>query len=368
MNKNLFKNILLSIFLVLNSAVLLAVSFGTSEDIKEIELKLKKFGVNKASSEAFLKGMQEKNPANIEKQLLKSVELDRKNYLAYYALGAYYEDEKYGKDKEKAVKYYEKAFGINPDVSFIYEKLGTNYRETGNYTKALEIYEKMIKKFPELPEGYSGAGTVNLYRGNKQKGTEYLSKAVELYNKKGNAERTEGFSMQREIHRAAVPQKENRKNTENLKETDTLLKKSEKDECFHIPLSSENIKEPPCFSLPLPAPISQAKDSAFYSEGTAPSRTEYSNSSIGKKEDERKKEKQKIKTEIASIFIYFEKKEYSKGFSMFFENYSDIVDILDDKIVEETVEIIKKYNEKIKSTDRKLYEENMKKFKELDIL
>lgn len=355
MKKKIFKNILLCFFLTLNSVVLSASSFITDKDIKEVKLKLKKFGINEASSKALLIGIQENRASEIERQLMKSIKLDGRNYLAYYALGAYYEDEKYGKDKKKAVKYYEKALNINPDVPFIYEKLGNNYKEMGNYVKALEVYEKMIKKFPELLGGYLGAGTINIYRGDEKKGTDYLNKSVELYNKERKLELMSNISKARTV----VSPEETEKSIKKQEEREISVQNLSKDKNYSMPLSPEYTRIEEIPPLPVAPSISlenfgsNKKDKMDHS---------------GNSRDKRKIEKEKIKAEVASIFLYFEKKDYNKGFSMFFEKYSDIVDILDDKSVEETVEIIKKYNEKIKNTDSNLYEKNIKKFKELDIL
>ena len=78
-------------------------------------------------------------------------------------------------------------------------------------------------------------------------------------------------------------------------------------------------------------------------------------------------DKKKAKEEILASLSYFENKQYEKGFQSFYENYSRYADVLDDGLIEETIKIIKKYNEEIKNTNKKLYRKNLKKFKELEI-
>jgi len=80
------------------------------------------------------------------------------------------------------------------------------------------------------------------------------------------------------------------------------------------------------------------------------------------------KQKNEAKAQMLLTLTYFNNNEYEKGFTSFYENYSKYADLLDDSLIAEMITKITDYNRKIKNTDRKLYEKNIKKFKELEII
>ncbi|EEY35966.1 hypothetical protein [Pseudoleptotrichia goodfellowii] len=87
------------------------------------------------------------------------------------------------------------------------------------------------------------------------------------------------------------------------------------------------------------------------------------NAEINQKSEENRSDKEKL----SKIKNLIGNKKYDEGFEMFYKYYSDITDFYDDQSIDLFVNYIKNENEKIKNTNPKLYQENIKKFKELEI-
>ena len=87
------------------------------------------------------------------------------------------------------------------------------------------------------------------------------------------------------------------------------------------------------------------------------------NAEINQKSEENRSDKEKL----SKIKNLIGNKKYDEGFEMFYKYYSDITDFYDDQSIDLFVNYIKNENEKIRNTNPKLYQENIKKFKELEI-
>lgn len=295
MKKKKFGNLLTVVFLIFGIQILSQARAATIGQIEQYKLKLKKYNIKKESSDILVKALQTENPSEVEKLLLKAVEADKRNYIAYELLGAYYQNEKYGNDIKKALEYYEKALEVNPDEEKIYLQLGENYIRANDYDKAANIYGQMKSRFSE----------------NSVKAEEMAVASAEYARSSKMAEKTH-------------------------EEQALYSKKSDSFAGFVAP-------------------------SAAFESGA----NSYTKES--KKRYDFEEDKKKAKEEILASLSYFENKQYEKGFQSFYENYSRYADVLDDGLIEETIKIIKKYNEEIKNTNKKLYRKNLKKFKELEI-
>ncbi|EEY34336.1 tetratricopeptide repeat protein [Pseudoleptotrichia goodfellowii] len=292
MIKKKFGNLLTVVFLILGIQILSQARAATIGQIEQYKLKLKKYNIKKESSDILVKALQTENPSEVEKLLLKAVEADKRNYIAYELLGAYYQNEKYGNDIKKALEYYEKALEVNPDEEKIYLQLGENYIRANDYDKAANIYGQMKSRFSE----------------NSVKAEEMAVASAEYARSSKMAEKTH-------------------------EEQALYSKKSDSFAGFVAP------------------------SAAFESGANGYTKERY----------DFEEDKKKAKEEILASLSYFENKQYEKGFQSFYENYSRYADVLDDGLIEETIKIIKKYNEEIKNTNKKLYRKNLKKFKELEI-
>jgi tetratricopeptide (TPR) repeat protein len=72
----------------------------------------------------------------------KIIELDPRNYRAYYNLGITY----YDMDMpEKALEMYRKAIQLKSDNKFVHYNMGLVFEETGRFQKALKAYNRALK-------------------------------------------------------------------------------------------------------------------------------------------------------------------------------------------------------------------------------
>ena len=292
MIKKKFGNLLTVVFLILGIQILSQARAATIGQIEQYKLKLKKYNIKKESSDILVKALQTENPSEVEKLLLKAVEADKRNYIAYELLGAYYQNEKYGNDIKKALEYYEKALEVNPDEEKIYLQLGENYIRANDYDKAANIYGQMKSRFSDTSVKAEEMAVASAEYARSSKMAEKTHEEQALYSKKSDS--FAGFV---------------------------------------------------------------APSAAFESGANGYTKERY----------DFEEDKKKAKEEILASLSYFENKQYEKGFQSFYENYSRYADVLDDGLIEETIKIIKKYNEEIKNTNKKLYRKNLKKFKELEI-
>ncbi len=118
----------------------------------------------------------DKNTAKAEKLLVKAVEIDIKNAMAYYDLGKLHT---HTKDHSKAIEAYLIAIDLDPASADTFFNLGFNYAAIKNYAHA----EKMFLRTTELKPAYLDEAIFNLAmvqykQGKKQQCIENLEKAV----------------------------------------------------------------------------------------------------------------------------------------------------------------------------------------------
>jgi tetratricopeptide (TPR) repeat protein len=103
------------------------------------------------------------------------------------------------KEYDKAILYYQKAVGINPEYADAYSCMGFLYLMKGNNDKAIEMYGKVIRINPNDADAYVGMGAAYMVKGNPDKEIELYEKAIsvdpkdaEAYYNMGVAYRTKG--------------------------------------------------------------------------------------------------------------------------------------------------------------------------------
>ena len=73
-----------------------------------------------------------------------------------------------------------------------------------------------------------------------------------------------------------------------------------------------------------------------------------------------------IESERLLSYAYLKNGNYNEAFEQFFSIYDEMQENYNEEDMSEIVEVFKEENEKLKSDDKKLYEKNIKKFKELE--
>lgn len=127
-----------------------------------------------------LKAVVDENMGSKQRNYEKAIRINPKYVKAYYEFGFFYEEQK--KDKQNAIKYYQKAIEIGKDAK-AYNRLGSLYLMEENYAKALEIFEKGIKENPkssELHKLYNNQATAYYYLGKTEQAITTLKKALEV--------------------------------------------------------------------------------------------------------------------------------------------------------------------------------------------
>ena len=388
MKNYLFRNLL--ILLIMLFPLLNITVFSETQksyigiSAKEVEMKMESAGINKESVDTFLKAMDAEEHEQIRDLLLKSIEQDKRNYYAYRALGNYYASEEYGNDLKKALEYYEKSFQINSDTPQAYSKLGKIYNKLGNYEKAQYYYNEIIKKFPKSEEGYLGISEVLASQG-KNKGAEYYAERTvealrreDLYDQRISekrdfyagaiaqnarviSNRSAEIEQQREMQSLKAAKAASREDIENIREKRIEKRKEEIHDMAYSAVPAAPIKYiavPPAESVKESDEIIQL---SYFKKRTDTMDTTNKGKDFIKQKNE-------AKAQMLLTLTYFNNNEYEKGFTSFYENYSKYADLLDDSLIAEMITKITDYNRKIKNTDRKLYEKNIKKFKELEII
>ena len=287
---------------------------------KEIREELKKAGVNNKSIETFIitnnnVKKDELDFDELEKGFLKALKYDKKNYLASDAIGQLYYDDITDDENShlKALRYSEQTVKINPKFQRGYEHLAWVSRSSKNKMeaeKSKNIAEKVIELSPESPVGYFVLSEYyEYYKKDYDKSIPLAKKAKDLaYN---------GKEPKRYYYETALAA-----------------------DVYGMVLLDEA------------APGERVEDFGEYS---------HSNKDIGD-------------TLLYSLFdTYMKKGNDVETFNYFFSSYKDMKEYREflakrkvtydrlDKIVKE----IKDLNEKYKNKNRKLYEENLRKFKEL---
>lgn len=73
-----------------------------------------------------------------------------------------------------------------------------------------------------------------------------------------------------------------------------------------------------------------------------------------------------IESERLLSYAYLKNGNYNEAFEQFFSIYDEMQESYSEKDISEIMEVFRRENEKLKNTDKKLYEKNIKKFKELE--
>ena len=285
----------------------------------EIRSELQKAGVKNISIEAFIKinnDIKNKtlNFEQAEKKLQEALKLDEKNYLILDAIGQFYSLDNKSSD---AVSYYERAVKINPKFRKGYEHMVIALKNFGNEKNAEKMKneaEQLIKRFPESPVGYY-----------------VLFEYYDIYKKNYN----EALSVGEKAKELSYKEEPKRYYYE------TILA----DEEYEMMLADDESYDD-----------TKGKTEKFGDYF-------YSNREIGD-------------TLLFSLFDTYLKKDNDKEtFDYFFKSYGKMKEYTEfltkgkfsDERTKKIEDEIKKLNGKYKNTDKKLYEENLKKFKELGL-
>jgi protein O-GlcNAc transferase len=134
------------------------------------------------------------------------------NIPSYYFLGLTYQNRS---EFKTAIKYYQKALDINPDIVIVHNNLGVIYLEVGDlkkagvhlskalklepqnalvvsnignllktkgeYDRAIDYYKKAIKLNPQIPQVYYNLASVYFVKGDNDDALQYVKKTLEVY-------------------------------------------------------------------------------------------------------------------------------------------------------------------------------------------
>ena len=174
-------------------------SFGIfSDNLSKDKKELIQYKVNRKSIDTYLRGesMTERNwkSEELKKIYLEAIRLDKRNYMAWKALGDYYMMKNDFPDGAEA---YENAIKANPKKQSLYLDLAFIYYEIySDYSRSKDIYEKIVKLFPESPAGYSGLANVYSKMGKFEESIRNAEMSIEKYKKDKTAgtEKSEYYS------------------------------------------------------------------------------------------------------------------------------------------------------------------------------
>ena len=346
MKNYLFRNLL--ILLIMLFPLLNITVFSETQksyigiSAKEVEMKMESAGINKESVDTFLKAMDAEEHEQIKDLLLKSIEQDKRNYYAYRALGNYYASEEYGNDLKKALEFpksEEGYLGISEVLASQGKNKGAEYyaERTVEALRREDLYDQRIS---EKRDFYAGAIAQN---------------ARVISNRSAEIE------QQREMQSLKAAKVASREDIENIREKRIEKRKEEIHDTAYSAAPAAPIKYiavPPAESVKESDEIMQL---SYFKKRTDTMDTTNKGKDFIKQKNE-------AKAQMLLTLTYFNNNEYEKGFTSFYENYSKYADLLDDSLIAEMITKITDYNRKIKNTDRKLYEKNIKKFKELEII
>lgn len=120
-----------------------------------------------------------------------ALQITRYNYLAHNNLAVALA--KQGNNHE-AIKHYNKAIVIKPNIDFLYFNRGNSYISTGQYQLAIEDYNKSISLKPENTATYNGRGIAFAGLHQYQKATEDFNTAIRLKNDYADAYNNRGLT------------------------------------------------------------------------------------------------------------------------------------------------------------------------------
>ena len=279
----------------------------------EIRSELKKAGVNSKSIEVFIstnnskkRNISKEEIEKIKKEFLKAVKLDSKNYLALYALGIIerlYTVDDTHNSYYQAISYFEKVLEINPNFEKAYEYLIDTYGGL-SYDTLPETKENKKKADDLLEKSKKFAEQLIKLNSKNPQGYDGLSS---YYENKENYDKA--IAMKEKVIELYSMDKENRKYYY------FEIMGSSSDDYYYTNEHSANIAEFQLFEI-----------------------------YMGKGDD---------KTTFDYFFKLYKKERKN----------SDLYSSLKNEFAGK----IKKLNEKYKNKDKKLYEENLRKFKALGL-
>ena len=272
----------------------------------EIRNELQKAGMNKKSIEAFLSANKMALNADIPLKQKKEIFMKalEEDGNNYLAIAALGKIAYAQDDRSTAISYYKKSIEINPKFQKGYENLIRRYRDYEDYENLKITAEQLIKLYPENPVSYDGLYHYFKYKKNYKKAIEAGKKAIELYLKGEPKYYNYEFTTTDLIHRIA-------------------------------------------------------KDL-----GQKPEETELTNDYEGRN------------FQLYILDAYIEQGNDKETFDYFFNNYQkfkDNIKYMGDmdyeykEWIDEYIDSLKKINDKYKNKDKKFYEENLKKFKFLEL-
>lgn len=106
--------------------------------------------------------------------LNRAIEIDGKNYKTYNNLGLI------SKDHETAIKNFEQAISLNPEISFLYVNLAIEYKKARNYKKAISVFKDSLRKYPNSEHLWFNYGAFIHERLKFETAKKFYKKAISL--------------------------------------------------------------------------------------------------------------------------------------------------------------------------------------------
>jgi tetratricopeptide (TPR) repeat protein len=124
----------------------------------------------------------------------KAIEINPELALAYSNRGT-----SYGRlgQVERSIEDFDKAIEINPELELAYFNLGGAYGRLGQYERAIEKYDKVIEINPEFVDAYNSRGVSCAALGQNERAIEEYDKAIEINPEYVNAYYNRGVSYDR---------------------------------------------------------------------------------------------------------------------------------------------------------------------------
>ena len=83
-------------------------------------------------------------------------------------------------DRAKALKYFEKAIEIDPNILPAYEAMARIHLMDKKLDQAKAQYENLLRRTPTILPGYMALGTIDDQEGDRKKAESYYRKALEI--------------------------------------------------------------------------------------------------------------------------------------------------------------------------------------------
>ena len=149
----------------------------------EMRNELQKAGVDKKSIETFLLANKTALSGDIPLQQKKDMFMKavKEDSKNYLAVAALGKIAFAQDDRSASINYYKKVIEINPRFQKGYENLIKRYEDFQDYENLKAISEQLIKLYPEDPVSYDGLYHYFKYKKDYKKAIEVGKKAIELY-------------------------------------------------------------------------------------------------------------------------------------------------------------------------------------------